>query len=174
MKHAIWVNPTSTFARHNLAVFDGDHGQLSRAIELDCEVIKLNPAFCDAYVNLGRNYFATGQIAEAEKQLRLAVTLFPRTESAHFALAFMLKKEGRFNEAIDQYDAALSIDPNDIIARNNLAIALARSGRIEEAIAQIERVLMINPHFQPSLIVLKMLTDGTYKHGNPSTQNPHK
>ena len=64
-----------------------------------------------------------GRAAEAETQLRAALTLIPPSADAHNNLGIALGSQGRLQEALAQFERALAIDPSSADALRNLQMA---------------------------------------------------
>lgn len=62
------------------------------------------------------------QYADAEKQLRQALTINARNPYAHNLLGIALRDQGKFTDARAAYEAALSIDPDYAKAHFNLGV----------------------------------------------------
>jgi tetratricopeptide (TPR) repeat protein len=102
-----------------------------RAIEVD-------PAFADAYVNLGRLRHEAGDAAEAESHYRQALDVRPDDATAAFDLGVALEDLGRDLEAIETYERAVELDPGHADAYFNLAGACERAGRAAAAIRYLK------------------------------------
>ncbi len=58
----------------------------------------LNPTYSGPYILLGKAYFKTADLPEAERMLRRALQLDPRNASAHYLLGRTLIQSGRAEE----------------------------------------------------------------------------
>ena len=66
--------------------------------------------------------------AEAEDQLRKAVSLDAHNATSHLALASMLERKGDLGGALEQDKAAVAADPKSMMARSSLAELYLRQG----------------------------------------------
>jgi len=82
------------------------------------EAIKIDPAFADAFSNLGNAYKETGHLDDAMVCYNKALTLEPKYAEAYSNLAATNKDCGKIVEAILLYQKALEIKPDfgDVIA----------------------------------------------------------
>ncbi len=72
---------------------------------------------------------ARGMLAEAEKEFRIALELFPHYTEAHNNLGYIYSMQGRYKEAEAEFRAALADQPDFESAQLNLAALL----RVEAA-----------------------------------------
>jgi serine/threonine-protein kinase len=79
----------------------------------------------------------------AERHLRMAVSLAPRSISSHIELASLLSKTGRHREAVERCRTALKLDP--LFYQTNVALAgiLYSAGFLEEARSAAEETLRL-------------------------------
>lgn len=91
-------------------------------------VLKIDPEYTDAHVNLGRILHEEGAPAAAEQHYRAALDLDPEHDTALFNLGVALEDLGRLNEAVDVYRQAIDLDPKNADAHYNLAGIYERRG----------------------------------------------
>lgn len=106
-------------------------GQAAKAY-LEC--LRLDPAFCSAYVNLGTLRYNEKDFAAAEQCYRRALALDRSYALAHFNLGNVLDETGRLEEAIRAYEDAVRLAPDYADAHYNLALAYQRHGQHRRAI----------------------------------------
>ncbi|MDR3709626.1 MAG: tetratricopeptide repeat protein [Capsulimonadaceae bacterium] len=157
------VNPDSIIGHVNMGVYYADHGQISKAIPLYLDAIRLDSTNYYALSNLGCIYMDMGRKIEAEKYLRLATARQANYLEPYFRLGMLFYSEGRLNDCIAEYRRILEINPHALIAGTNLAVALGRAGRRDEAVMEVNKVLKANPKSAQSQRVLQALSDGAYK-----------
>ncbi|MDQ5978091.1 MAG: Tetratricopeptide repeat protein [Verrucomicrobiota bacterium] len=106
--------------------------------------LELKPA-ADAHHNLALALAALGRSAEAEQELRSAVTADPGLAAARRRLGLMLAQSGRLPEAGEQFRVLAELQPDDPDARANYGNVLLLTGRPADAIPQYEAALRLRP-----------------------------
>jgi Flp pilus assembly protein TadD len=93
------------------------------------------PAFpsLDLHVALASAFFARGDLAEAERWLRLVVQTQPGSAEARFDLGTVYRKQGKWPEAMAAFREALRLKPQYPKAHYALGVVLQQLGRYEEA-----------------------------------------
>ena len=96
-------------------------------------VVRLNPAFAEAYNVLGRAYVAKGRVDEAIACYQKALEVRPDYVVAHNSLGNLLLHNGQVDQAMIHCRKALELDPDNETVMNNLGNALASQGHFDEA-----------------------------------------
>ena len=91
------------------------------------QVLKLDPDYAPAHINLGTLYYNQSDYELAEEHYRKAIECDPRYALAYFDLGNVLDETQRLEEAIAAYKAALQLAPTYADAHYNLALAYERS-----------------------------------------------
>jgi tetratricopeptide (TPR) repeat protein len=91
------------------------------------KVLKLDPDYAPAHINLGTLYYNQSDYEQAEAYYRKAIEADPRYALAYFDLGNVLDETQRVDEAIAAYKAALQLAPTYADAHYNLALAYERS-----------------------------------------------
>ena len=99
----------------------------SEAIASYQKVLKLDPDYAPAHINLGTLYYNQSDYEQAEAHYRKAIEADPRYALAYFDLGNVLDETQRVDEAIAAYQAALQLAPTYADAHYNLALAYERS-----------------------------------------------
>ena len=115
------------------------------AIEEFRIAIQLDPAYADAYNNLGVAYGNKGMTDAAIEQFRKAIELNPGSAEAHNNLGFAYGKAGKVDEGIEEYKTAISLQPAYAEAYNNLGIAYGELGRVQEEADAYRRTIRLDP-----------------------------
>ena len=84
--------------------------------------------------------------AAAESELRLAIELNSRYDTARYWLAFYLTFiQARFDEALDQAKRAVDLDPLAALPTAQLGLTLIGAARYDEALTVLRRATELNP-----------------------------
>jgi Tfp pilus assembly protein PilF len=86
-----------------------------------------------------------GNVAEWEKQLRLATTLDPEYFEARNNYGAFLVRHGRNEEALTEFRAAIGIDPTSAAVLANMSACLLGIGRVRDAEEYARKALAIDP-----------------------------
>jgi tetratricopeptide (TPR) repeat protein len=103
------------------------------------QALALEPAYLDAFVNLGRLLHEIGQPARAEEVYRKAMRLCDADPVLFFNLGVLLHDAGRKSEAVQMYEIALECDPDLADGHYNLALLYEELGQPKEAIRHMSQ-----------------------------------
>ena len=78
------------------------------------------------HMNLGRAFYAQGQLDSALTEYQSALDLDPQSSNAMASIGGILAQTGQIDRGIVMLQEALKIDPNNTIARQNLLAAMAK------------------------------------------------
>jgi tetratricopeptide (TPR) repeat protein len=120
-------------------------GDLKGAEAAFLEVTRMEPAYVDGWVNVGRARIQEGNVAGAEEVLRKALELDPLLAKSHFFMALVMKARGNYDEAIGHLRTAAARYPRDRVVRNQLGRLLFLKRQYQEAIGELQAVLDIDP-----------------------------
>jgi hypothetical protein len=110
------------------------------------KVIAGAPRWAPGFVNLGLAAFYAREIRSAEEAFREAIRLDPDLAQGHYALAILLKNEGKSEPAIAALERARTLDPEDADILYNLGVVHARQRRFDSAIEVLQRARQIDPN----------------------------
>jgi tetratricopeptide (TPR) repeat protein len=116
------------------AVQAEEAGDKQRAIQLYTEILKSDPAYAAAYINMGTIYFQLRQFGRAEELYRRATEADPDYVLAFFDLGNVLDELERLDESIAAYRHATELAPRYADAHYNLALAYERKGELRNAL----------------------------------------
>ncbi len=116
------------------AVQAEEAGERQRAIGLYEEMMKLDPSFAPAWINLGTIHFHLRQFNRAEELYRRATQIDPSYVLAFFDLGNVLDELQRPDESIAAYRRAVALAPRYADAHYNLALAHERKGEERAAL----------------------------------------
>jgi hypothetical protein len=103
------------------------------------EVLRLNPDFVPAQVNVALHLESTGRIDEAVDLYRSALSSRPEAPAVHYNLGNALRKQGRYEQAVESYGEVLRLAPEHAAAHRNLGLVLLGLERPCEALRHLEQ-----------------------------------
>jgi Flp pilus assembly protein TadD len=135
--------------------------EFSKAIQAYQKVIELDPAYVEAYNNLGIIYQMTGDLDRAFGAYQKATEINPMYEKGYNNLGILLLLKGRDEKALEAFQKALSINPNNIETYINLGTLFKKKGQWDEAIESYQKALAIDPlhgetHYNMALLYEQM------------------
>lgn len=108
-------------------------GELSKAIKIYRQILKVNPKLAEVHGNLGSALKQQGQLEEAADCYRTALVIKPEFAEMHFNLGNVLLAQQKLEGAIACYQQALLFKPDFAPLHNNLGNALELQQRFVEA-----------------------------------------
>jgi tetratricopeptide (TPR) repeat protein len=100
---------------------------------------------------LGLIQFQHGKFEEANRLIRQALRVNPRSAKANSNLALALQQLNRLDDALASLDRALALEPDFLLALNNRGHVLWRLKRSEEALESLDRALALKPDYVDAL-----------------------
>ena len=116
------------------AVQAEEAGDKNRAISLYEQILRHDPAYAPAYINLGTIHFHLRRYGRAEELYRRATEADPGYVLAFFDLGNVLDELDRPEESIAAYLRAIALAPRYADAHYNLALAYERKGACRAAL----------------------------------------
>jgi tetratricopeptide (TPR) repeat protein len=126
------------------AVRAEESGTKQRAIALYEEILKIDPDYAAACINLGTVFFHLRQFGRAEELYRHATEADPGYVLAFFDLGNVLDELERLDESIAAYQRAVTLSPRYADAHYNLALAYERSGQGRYALRHWQAYLKLD------------------------------
>ena len=126
------------------AVQAEEAGEGQRAVDLYREILRIDPSYAPAYINLGTIHFHLRQFTEAEEFYRQATLADPTYVLAFFDLGNALDELKRFDESTAAYNQAVVLAPGYADAHYNLALAYERKGLCRAALRHWEAYLRLD------------------------------
>lgn len=127
------------------------------------EAVKLDPAYSEAWNNLGAFYIDQERYPEAVTALDKALqnVYYSTSERALSNLGFAYYKLGRFPEAKLKLEEAAQIAPSFALVQKNLGLTLQAQGDHEGAVARFDRTIKLynadqETHFARGVSLLKL------------------
>jgi tetratricopeptide (TPR) repeat protein len=138
------VGPQAMQDRFLAAVQTEEGGDQLTAVAQYQEIIRLDPSYAPAYINLGTIHFHLRQFSQAEEYYRRATLVDPTYVLAFFDLGNALDELHRFDESITAYRKALDLAPRYADAHYNLALAYERKEEFRSALHHWEAYLRLD------------------------------
>ena len=159
VSQALALDPSFAPPHLSKAVILSIQGRNDEAITENERAIALDPAFVEAYVNMGFDYRNLGQFEKSleffDKALRLSphdpdpVFWYEGKADSHFALK-------QYDRAIEWARRSIAISPNsNPIAHGDLIAALALTGHEAEAQEALQRYLALPPSGLRTIVAWK-------------------
>jgi tetratricopeptide (TPR) repeat protein len=126
------------------AVQAEEAGEKLRAITLYNEILKLDPTYAAAYINLGTILFHQRNFFLAEELYRRATEVDGGYVLAFFDLGNVLDELQRPDESIAAYRQAVVLSPRYADAHYNLALAYERKGERRQALRHWEAYIKLD------------------------------
>jgi tetratricopeptide (TPR) repeat protein len=123
-----------------------DPANAAEAIASYQKVLKLQPDYAPAHINLGTLFYNQSDYELAEEHYRKAIEADPRYALAYFDLGNVLDETQRVEEAIKAYKAALQLAPTYADAHYNLALAYERTRQPRLALQHWRSYLKLDGH----------------------------
>jgi protein O-mannosyl-transferase len=130
------LGATKTWARNR--VWRDDLTLYSRTLETD-------PDSYVMHMNLGVSYFASGNYAASEKELRRALELKPDSANVLNALGCAYMEEGRPEEAARTFQSAIASKPRWTDSHFNYGRLLKKAGQNDAALAEFRTAVEMAP-----------------------------
>jgi tetratricopeptide (TPR) repeat protein len=144
-RRAVKANPQYEPAYCNLAVACLYQGHNAEAVSYAQGYVANQPNSALAHRNLGSIYGATGQPAEAEKELEIALSLDDSDWIVHFWLGCLRLKLREPHKAVASFREALERKGAFALVYYNLALCYEQLGLKDAAKTHIERAIELNP-----------------------------
>ena len=148
----------------------------AKSLDLYRQSLELDPAFIPSRINLAMLHHERGEVAEAEKEFREALTLAPDNGDIAYSLGLLLAESGRTDDAVEMLRRAanhLHQEGGREATRNrvryNLGLLLLQLGRGEDAEKELSALLQAEPRHVDFLYALMSLY---YQQGNVAKAIP--
>jgi adenylate cyclase len=101
--------------------------------------VELEPSLADTHISLGHVFTAEEKYDDAARELRLAMSINPRSSEAYYRLGHLRVREAKLDEAAELFEQAATLEPADF--RPSLQLAwiyrtLGKDARSREAEAR--------------------------------------
>jgi tetratricopeptide (TPR) repeat protein len=131
-------------------------GDLDEAIAHLKTAVALNPESPTFHNNLGSLYLKKKMYAEAEKEIRTALS-FERSvpiQNAHFNLGLLYEERGEILLAIEEYKKEQETSPFNHKPDFNLGLLYSKSKELDKSIKELESCIEKNDKFADAYVFL--------------------
>jgi serine/threonine-protein kinase len=149
LRLARWRRPADFWVNQELgyALLTSSPPEWAEAARFLSVAAALRPDSPGALFNLGNALLGKGDLEEAVRCYREAVTLDPKYATTHNGLGHALHEKGQVDAALASYRTAVALDPKYTAAHNNLGIALQDKGQLDAALASFRTALALDPTY---------------------------
>jgi tetratricopeptide (TPR) repeat protein len=141
-EESLRIHPRYAPALYGLGLFEQEHGDVTRALELYRRATEALPGMTAAHLNLGSLLAQQeGREVEAAQAFEQVLELEPDQPDAHYDLALLLLRHGQAAEALPHLEAATSGRPDFAAAWQELGEVHEVLGDHVAAISAYERAL---------------------------------
>lgn len=153
-------NPKDDDARNLRAVMwleSGEAAQLPAAVKEFQGIVERSPNTANYRYNLGRAFYATGNLDGAGREMTETLRLQSGYNLARLFLADISQRRGQFPEAQRYAEEVLAVDPGNVRAGLSRAISLLSNRNNGEARAELNRLLRDHPDQKEIQLQMGML-----------------
>ena len=127
--------------------FEPPRENYAKAKQLAQQALEKDPNLSEAHAALGFALcWGDWDLPAAEAELKRALDLNPKSDTAHHVHALFLGAMGRTDEALAEMKKSLELNPLDILARWNLGWLYLEAGKPDPAVEQFQKILEIAPN----------------------------
>ncbi len=158
-KKAVLLDSSSPRYIYHLAFALFSSGHIQEAIERYGDLLRKMNGEPEIYNNLGQLFEFRGDVAQAEKNFRRAVTLDPRYLPALNNLGRLYEKSGRLKEAEQVFRMLARLTPEDVENYRNLGDLYSQMGKKHEAARYYRKAIRLREDYPE----LHLLLAGVYR-----------
>jgi len=107
--------------------------------------VQRSPQDASAHYALAHAYFAKGQLAEGESELKRVLDLQPQNARAHMELGALYLRQDQPKQAQEEFAKLVAQQPDNETAHAALGVALAQQHNDEAAINEYKAALRLEP-----------------------------
>jgi tetratricopeptide (TPR) repeat protein len=149
-----------------MAMIASAHKNMSKAIQLIEQALKLSPENTEYLAQLAKHYALQSEHVKAKKIVLLALSFKPKNALTFDTLGVTLNKIGLHQQAIPCLLQAISLNKNNPQYHFNLAVSQAFTVNFKEAQLSHENVILLAPYFFQSHLALSNLVKATHEKNN--------
>jgi superkiller protein 3 len=111
------------------------------------DLVTIRKSLAETYSDAEIIYYNKGNLQEAEKLLRRAVTLDPNNTEYLMKLGLLFQSSNRLQDALQMYEKAGEIEPDNIISHLNTGVVLVQLKQFADAEKVFQKVITLAPEF---------------------------
>jgi Tfp pilus assembly protein PilF len=138
--------PASARAHYNYGAALQEIGRIDDAEKEYNTVLRFDPNYTKADVNLAVVYMARSKFDEAKKYYERALQIDPHADDVHAGYAYVLERLGQPDQARAEYEKAIRLIPKSARLLYTYGAYLDKRGQLDAAIAQYQRALEVDPN----------------------------
>jgi len=138
-------SPTSPLMNDLAGLEFAKSNDLDRALSLFSEAVRLAPQVAVYHAHRGTAYYARGQLAGAERELKIALQIRPGDADARNTLGAVFLASKNYDAAVAEFNAALRTNPGNADAHSNLGLVHMERGRPDLAEQEFREALRLQP-----------------------------
>jgi tetratricopeptide (TPR) repeat protein len=146
----------STSAKFNAAIQFERNADFTSALSEYISILKIDPSFRRAYVNLGSLYSRMNKFTEAMKCYEAALSL-GLDDITYFNMGCVLYKMGNYTESLSSLERSISINNNFALSKLVAGLCHSRLNRLAEAETSFSKVLQIWPENRVAMTALAII-----------------
>lgn len=120
----------------------------ANAIQSFQSALKLDPAYPDAWHELGRAYMSSRNYKDAESAFRKHLEFAPDNRLAYLDMAWVLYIEKKFDEDVQLLEKRVASAPNDADAHTRLGAAYLALHQADKAVPELEKGTSLAPRYE--------------------------
>lgn len=138
---------------YNRGMDRANQGDRAEAIQALGKAIALDPAYCDAMVNLGHLLRRQGRLDEAIVWYRKSIEIFPDNPAAHNNLASVYRRQGNFEQAIAEHQWVIRRHADDPEGHFGLGIDYLQMDDYRQALKPLKQAEKLYAHNASPLVI---------------------
>ncbi len=172
LQHALKINPNYVQARIKLGELYAAIGKYQESLVELKTALSIRPkyTYADVHNNIGVIYEILGDIKQAKRYYKKAISLNPKFGKAYYNLANVLLDQRNYTEAVGLYRKALECKYDTPEVHNNLGLALMKQEEYKEAEHELKRAIELDPRLINPYINLIELYFATQQFDKLSSQ----
>ncbi len=139
------------YRQNNLGVALLEQYNYKEGAEAFERALKIDPKLAVAHINLGIAFYNVPDLANAERELKIAAELTPRSPQPYYVLGLIAKAQNRIDDAIANFTQVIKLDARDAGANIQLGQLYAQQRRYAEAIQVFRIALDAEPYNSTAL-----------------------